>query len=749
MPTRETVRRLTRHKAWRKRRPGPGRYAGEPLPVTFPTADLKVTVRIALGADLSQSWLTWQWLDITEWVRYRDAITITLGRQDWASRVDAGRARLRLDNRDGRFSRRNPLSPYYGLLSKNTPIWITVDPGSGESTRFQGFVTEWPTRWTDKSGTDSTVPIVCSGVIRRLESASANRSALRRSVESLSPDSFWPLEGDLRPLAGTADALAAANVGSGPLGPTTEALDFGSTRGPVGVSDAAELSYNWLVLGQVDPAATTAASFVAWVKLPSDASGSNYVQVNFNLSGSTGDVAYFYMDASPTSVSAATLEIDGVGSSSLGSTSMTVDTTTAHQMAMTIAQSGSDLVVNTYFDGVHLETTTLASDTFNAPVRVVAGNVRIDGTVPVGDYQAVVSSLAFWRSELTAAQIARMAAAGVGGVGELAHERVIRVCAEAGVALSCVSARSVVMGPQPVGTEMSVLRECQIVDDGLLFETEFGLGYTSSSERLNAPVAMALDFDSRHIAEEPEPADDDQRTVNYWVASRSGGESATAQDADSIADGLLYDGGSTVNVEADSQLIHQAGWQVHKGTVDEDRWPHLALRFHGTPDLIPDWVETRIGDRVTVDNPPEQVDPYPIDAIIEGWTEQIDTKTWQAALNTSPASPFEVFQIETGTGNRSRLDTKHSTLSAEVASGGTSATVVTAAGKRPWITSAAFPAQFPLIINIGGEPITVTDITSATSPQTFTLTRSLAKSHAAGAKVSLWRPPAIALEGRG
>src|SRR6185369_11213579 len=86
-----------------------------------------------------------------------------------------------LDNRDGRFSRRNPTGPYYGQLTFNTPIWMTVDPGSGPVTRFTGFVNEWPTRW-DRSATDSTVPIQCAGIMRRLQQGTDAKSALRRTI---------------------------------------------------------------------------------------------------------------------------------------------------------------------------------------------------------------------------------------------------------------------------------------------------------------------------------------------------------------------------------------------------------------------------------------------------------------------------------------------------------------------------------------------------------------------------------------
>jgi hypothetical protein len=46
-------------------------------------------------------------------------------------------------------------------------------------------------------------------------------------------------------------------------------------------------------------------------------------------------------------------------------------------------------------------------------------------------------------------------------------------------------------------------------------------------------------------------------------------------------------------------------------------------------------------------------------------------------------------------------------------------------------------------VNVGGERVTVTNITGASSPQTFTVTRSVngvIKAHSAGAEVHLWSP---------
>src|SRR4030095_564947 len=111
--------------AWQLRNRGlPATPSGtEALTVTFPITHLVTRVQIALGADLSADPWTWPGADITPWVRYDMGISLTVGGRDEASTVQAGTGTMKLDNRDGRFTRRNPKSPHHGLLPKDTQIW--------------------------------------------------------------------------------------------------------------------------------------------------------------------------------------------------------------------------------------------------------------------------------------------------------------------------------------------------------------------------------------------------------------------------------------------------------------------------------------------------------------------------------------------------------------------------------------------------------------------------------------------------
>lgn len=74
------------------------------------------------------------WTDITDDVIGKDLVKITRGLRGEASRLDPSTCNMSIRNAfkdpgrvDGTYSPRNPLSPYYGLLGRNTPIRVGVD----------------------------------------------------------------------------------------------------------------------------------------------------------------------------------------------------------------------------------------------------------------------------------------------------------------------------------------------------------------------------------------------------------------------------------------------------------------------------------------------------------------------------------------------------------------------------------------------------------------------------------------------
>lgn len=81
------------------------------------------------------------WVDISGDVYQRDDVRIVRGRPDEGSKTDPATCSLTLNNRAGKYSPRNPAGPYYGLLTRNTPIRVTVGIPIAGATGFEDVVT--------------------------------------------------------------------------------------------------------------------------------------------------------------------------------------------------------------------------------------------------------------------------------------------------------------------------------------------------------------------------------------------------------------------------------------------------------------------------------------------------------------------------------------------------------------------------------------------------------------------------------
>ncbi|MFE9300836.1 hypothetical protein [Streptomyces sp. NPDC006856] len=66
------------------------------------------------------------WTNVTSAVRESEPIVIERGAKSESAKAGPSKCTLKLNNRDGKFSPRNPMSPYYGLIGRNTPIRVSV-----------------------------------------------------------------------------------------------------------------------------------------------------------------------------------------------------------------------------------------------------------------------------------------------------------------------------------------------------------------------------------------------------------------------------------------------------------------------------------------------------------------------------------------------------------------------------------------------------------------------------------------------
>lgn len=607
----------------------------------------------------------------------------------------------------------------------------------------------WPQRW-EPSGADAWVQIDGAGIMRRLgQGAPPLRSPLRRALTgavvttqagaSLLPVSYWPLEdgpgstqaasglpgGSPMTLSGgTIQWASISSPGSAPLPDMRQST--GILTGPVvGVTS------NWAVRFLVQYTDST-----SWQPVQVYVTGGPYVRLQF----STGSVA---------SVTAYT----DAGSSTLLTGTTVISDGEPHWIEIHVLDLSPNVQFDLHVDGSVEDTASVAGGT-GAPQRVAA---QFRGTAD----SAAVGHVGVWQTPVSGTWVYLVGPAITGHAGEVAGRRIERLCRQEGIPLHAVGDldETAAMGPQTTATLLDLLRECEEADGGILYEPRevLGLAYRTRTGRYNTPVVAGLDYEAGEIAPPLEPTDDDRYTRNAVTASRVDGSSATYEvDTGPLStqdppDGVgRYDTSVNLNVASDIQLPDQAAWLAHLGTVDEARWPTVRVSLtrldaDAKTALARTVAALDAGDRLTISNLPTWMPPDAVDQVVEGSTETLTQHERDIYLVCTPASAWTVGVVEDD--ELGRVDTDGSELAAGVDADDTGWSVATTAGPV-WITTAAHAAMFPFDVRIGGERVTVTAISGASSPQTWTVTRSVngvIKSHDAGSAISLWTPWRAAL----
>lgn len=694
------------------------------------------------------------WVDITSYVMTRDGsgkVSISRGRPDENSRVNAGQCSFQLNNRDGRFSPRNPVSPYYGFLGRNQPIRVSVQSGDDKSYRFWGEVPSWPQNW-DTTGTDIWVDVEAAGILRRLGQGSAPlQSVMYRALTSASvttlPVAYWPFE----------DKSGSATLASGVGGPamTIAGSPTLSSSSVFVASDSLPVMTTGSGMSGVVPSyAPTGAAQVRFLcKIPAAGTTNNEIICRFATSGTAKlwDLVYntggnlalnVYGDLGAVLLSTGPIAF-GVDGQAL-------------RMSVELTQNGADISyrIATLAPGASSVTSssgTVSGRTFGSVLTVTmsADGLMADTVFGHVSVQSAVTSLSDLGSQLAAF------------VGETAEARISRLCTEQGIAVTTASGDggSVAMGPQRILKFLDLIYECVDADMGTLYERvdALGLGYRSRTLAYNQSVTAALSYPANNLSEVPVPVDDDQYTRNDITVSRVNG-SFSHQFLPTGALSVLappsgvgpYDTSISVNVQSDATLPDQANWRLHVGTVDEPRYPRISVNlahssFVTNPGLRIQVLALAPGLRLTVSGMPVQVPPGDVSQLVAGITETIDHFQHRLTFTCVPESPYEVAVLDDPV--LGRADTDGSQLQLDATASDTTLTVVTTSGPA-WITTASNPGDFPFDARIAGEVVRVTGIVAVTGAQQFAVTRSIngvSKALPAGSDVRLAQPMILAL----
>jgi hypothetical protein len=681
--------------------------------VAFPATPLDVEVSLALSADLSDP-DSWSWTDITDYVREGNRIRIRRGRSSERSTIPPSRCTLTVDNTDGRFCRLLPTGAWYGQIGPNTPIRVRVNNGSGYVTRFVGYVSGWPPSW-DPSESDQTVTLVADGILRRLGQGRVQRSAMYRTMAGVAPGdyvphAYWPMEDE-------PDALSFASAIPGrPALAAGGDIEPGSDDTLAGSGALATLTATDTVAFTIPDYTNAGQCVVQWVtKIPTEP-GAEVTLAEFTgtggpvnkwrvtcVPGSPTNIWIYDLNSAGTVVNSTGIPLDGSSTHNPSEADFY-----GHWAMMTFAIEQIGAFVDHWL-GVTVDPTDGGVSAANAAAGTagkLTGGTFYGAATPSLGHVVVYTDPAFDAG--SGGDAANNAAALAGYSGEMAHERVERLCREERIPVTVTATTSQAMGPQGTATTVALLRECATTDFGLLYEPSdaAGLAYLSSTERYNQAAAITLQYDQGHVSPPWDPTDDDRDTRNDVTASRRDGSSARVTDEASIAAIGVYDDTLSVSAASDEQLGNIAGWAVNLGTIDELRWPAVKPNFLDHPSLIDDWMAADLGSQLHVTGHPSPLAPDEIQQIIEGYDETFGSYEYTVVANLSPASGWIVGEYDDD--DLGKLDTAGCVMQAGATSGATSFTVATTVLPR-WTTDAG---EMPIPILVSGQVNSVTAISN-------------------------------------
>ncbi len=290
---------------------------------------------------------------------------------------------------------------------------------------------------------------------------------------------------------------------------------------------------------------------------------------------------------------------------------------------------------------------------------------------------------------------------------------------------------------------MNLIAEVMAVS-GMVWESRdsaVGLTYRTGSDLYNQTPALTISYNDSIIPQSGlEPTEDDTMLVNDVTARRKDGasyRSVVTTGPTGTASAGTYEGSYELSLHTDDQARNHAGWRVHLGTVDRPRYPTVELNMAIIArDFSGEFAAAKgldIGSVIRITDLPAWLPANSVDLFVIGYEDEFWQYGWKIRLRCVPAELWHVFILDDG--EHGRLQPTSATLAAGVTAGATSWSV--ASSGAIFTTDAG---DLPMSCMCEGEEITVTAITGATSPQTFTVTRSVngvSKAHSLGAAVTL------------
>lgn len=591
---------------------------------------------------------------------------------------------------------------------------------NNQQNRFRGEVVAWPSRW-ETGGFDAWVTVRAESLLRRHNQGQGNlRSAMARAIpNSDNLMAYWPME----------DGEAATSFGA--LSPNTQPLTFtgdvtpAGHPGPDGSDSLPSFSAGSYWRGTVPSAgAGSSAAQVEWV-------------VNIQQLTAT-QRTIMYVSGTGTIITWRFL-IDNSGSP--GATIIGYN-----RAGTAVVNQGVGLDINGEMlnkwtrwqfkieqDGANVDWTATwipiggAGGTFSGTYAGTCGRFSAVSGPPDG-LSSDIDGLSWGHIAVYDAVSSAYNDADHGYTGESALDRFERLLEEEGESGIFYGSRGETfdMGAQRPDRFIDLLEETAgtdygIFSDGRDWADENAFVFIGRAALYNDTPRLVLDYEGDGQVHAPlDPTDDDLYTRNAVTASRERGSSVYAERAtadegpNSIEEVGKYDTEIEVNTEDDDRLIDFAGWELHLGTWDEERYPTVLVRLQAAPDLIGDAMQVNVGSRIMIRNARDEstrtwIPPGDIELQVRGYRETLSQYEWEIEFQCVPARPWDVAVLEHLGISTNRIDTDGSEIVEALDTTETAIDVITTAMQpnHTPITWTDEVENMPFDVTVGGEVMRV------------------------------------------
>ena len=722
--------------------------------MAWPTTVLDIAVEIFVSGG---------WVDITQYVRRADGagITITDGTQGTQQRkASPSQMAFEINNHDGRFSPRNPASPYYGLLTINTEIRCSAEGYE----QFWGEVgSGWPTKWTSGAPDtgDAWVPLRAGG---RSERINADTTPLRDALwtqalidDAYYPTYYWPLTDPSSAIEARsglgADSFFYADaklVQFGIRGPS-----FAGVAGLPGSSNTPDFSSQGSLTSRLLNSVVGDFQIVIWFRLEDGDTTDFGVMSLYQISTGLGGASPTGFDVTiQAGLGSGTPGLDkatftcaaytGLPVTSAGrSADMTLTVTgTAcaqgvwHELRVAYTESGGAITQTLYLDG-----TLRGADSGSASgyalgsidrISLNANNTSGADAVPytsaTGVGLASLASVGIYHG--TPADPGTYEA-GFGWTGETAGARLQRLADENDLSITftgTASLTSTMLAQATGGTLSSLLDSCARTDGGLLTDARdaLGLHYVTRIALYTSTTALALDYTLRAEVMPGLDTDESTITVENDVTAASGAGDSRAQqltgprnvtEPNAGTGGVgRYPARLDTDLDTQLQLDDAASWAVWLGTTDAPRFTSipvnlLALADAGKTALWQAAAQAGFGDVIEITNTPIWI-PDDVRCFAVGRSVRLANYEFDITYNTVDATAWENIGGPIEDTVYGRLDSEDSYLHLGISSGITNVLVANTGNEV--IPTLWTDADGDFAIRVDDEIMTVTSLSTVT-----------------------------------